>query len=104
MKAKKPTTAAKPKNKALEDAIAFFDSLSDMARQLGLSGYQVIQQWRKSGRVPSEHCTKLAQITGVSRDALVGWEPMGEIMDSEDDAQPPVGGSSGKEKMAKAVT
>lgn len=72
MKARKhPTT-----NEALERAIAHFGSLSEMARQLELSGYQVIQQWRISGRVPVPYCTPLAKLTGENRDDLVGFPPL----------------------------
>jgi len=63
-------------NDALERAIGHFDSLSDMARQLGLSGYQVIQQWRASGRVPAEHCAAVEQLTGERSEFLnsrVDW-------------------------------
>jgi DNA-binding transcriptional regulator YdaS (Cro superfamily) len=97
MKTSKPI----PQNESLERAIAHFKSLSDMARQVGVSGYQVIQQWRKSGRVPPEHCTKVAQLTGESRDDLIGWPPL-ENPDALDDVQPPVGGSSRKTKEARA--
>jgi DNA-binding transcriptional regulator YdaS (Cro superfamily) len=83
------------KNKALERAIGRFKSLSDMADQLGVSSYQVIQQWRKAGRVPPDHCTKLAKLTGESREDLVGWPPEDatDRAASSDDAQPPVGDS-----------
>jgi hypothetical protein len=88
-----------PKNEALERAIAHFKSLTDMAQQLELSGYQVIQQWRKAGRVPPDHCTKLAQLTGESREDLIGWPPLtgdGKVDRAAaiDDAQPPTGGST----------
>jgi hypothetical protein len=82
------------KNAALERAIAHFGSLSEMARALELSGYQVIQQWRRAGRVPSPHVPKLAALTGESREDLVGWPPLeSEPMSSSDDAQPPNGTS-----------
>jgi hypothetical protein len=61
-------------NQALEDAIAKFDSIADMARQMGVT-YQAIQDWRKRGRVPADRCIKLAELTGISREALVGWPP-----------------------------
>lgn len=97
------TTNHPPKNEALERAIAHFRSLTDMAQQLDLSGYQVIQQWRKAGRVPPDHCTKLAQLTGESRADLIGWPPLdgeGEIerAKASDDAQPPTGGSPAPDK------
>jgi DNA-binding transcriptional regulator YdaS (Cro superfamily) len=100
------TTKQTPKNEALERAIAHFGSLSEMARQLDVSGYQVIQQWRLSGRVPPQHCTRLAQLTGESREDLVGWPPLDdEKIDrakASDDAQPPAGGSGRKTKEARA--
>lgn len=73
-----------------------------MARQLDVSGYQVIQQWRSSGRVPPQHCTRLAQITGESRDDLVGWPPLEDNSAASDDTQPPAGGTNRKRKEAKA--
>ncbi|CAJ2721782.1 Uncharacterized protein conserved in bacteria, prophage-related [Burkholderia pseudomallei] len=88
-------TKSPPRNEALERAIASFKSLSDMARQLDLSGYQVIQQWRASGRVPPQHCTKLARLTGESRDDLVGFPPLDANPESEDDVQPVTGGTVG---------
>lgn len=88
------TTKRTPKNEALERAIAHFGSLSEMARQLGVNGYQVIQQWRASGRVPPQHCTRLAQLTGESRDDLVGWPPLEDNSAASDDVQNPTGGTS----------
>lgn len=49
-------------NEAIDTAIAHFGSLSEMARQLGLSGYTVIQQWKLAGRVPAEHCPKIERL------------------------------------------
>lgn len=40
-----------------------FGSLSAMARALNLSGYQVIQEWRRQGRVPAEHCPVVERLT-----------------------------------------
>lgn len=85
------TTKRTPKNEALERAIAHFGSLTAMARALNLSGYQVIQQWRASGRVPPQHCTELSRLTGESRDDLVGWPPIEDAAGAADDTQPPVG-------------
>lgn len=83
------------KNAALERAIAHFGSLSEMARALGLSGYQVIQQWRRAGRVPSQHVPRLAALTGERRDDLVGWPPIeNDSASASDDAQPPTGGET----------
>jgi DNA-binding transcriptional regulator YdaS (Cro superfamily) len=95
------TTKHTPKNEALERAIAHFGSLSEMARQLGVSGYQVIQQWRASGRVPPQHCTKLAQLTGEAREDLVGWPPLEDNSPSSDDAQNNPGGTSRTTKEAR---
>ncbi|MBO4119869.1 transcriptional regulator [Cupriavidus gilardii] len=50
-------------SEGLEKAIACFGSLSAMARALGLSGYQVIQEWRRQGRVPAEHCPVVERLT-----------------------------------------
>jgi hypothetical protein len=89
MNSTKPT----PKNESLERAIAHFDTLSEMARELGLSGYQVVQHWRRSGRVPPEYCTELSRLTGERREDLVGWPPTAAIesIEATDDVQPPVG-------------
>jgi hypothetical protein len=98
------TTKHTPKNEALERAIAHFGSLSATARALGLSGYQVVQQWRASGRVPPQHCTLLAELTGESRDELVGWVA-GDVVErakASDDTQPPVGGTNKDRKLARA--
>lgn len=67
--------------------------MSAMARALGLSGYQVIQSWRIAGRVPSPHVPKLAELTGESREDLVGWPVVDPIEQAKasDDVQPPVG-------------
>jgi len=65
-----------PKNPALEEAIGKFDSLADMARALGLSSYRVIQEWRRQGRVPAEHCPKIERAVGVHCEGLndrVDW-------------------------------
>ncbi len=81
-------------NPALERAIAFFGSLAEMSRQMGVT-YQAIQQWQAKGRVPSDHCTKLSQLTGESREDLIGWPPLDDdVTDragASDDVQPPVG-------------
>jgi DNA-binding transcriptional regulator YdaS (Cro superfamily) len=94
-----------PKNEALERAIAHFGSLSAMARALGLSGYQVIQSWRAAGRVPSPHVPLLAELTGESREDLVGWPPedLTERAKASDDVQPPVGGTNKSIKSARMV-
>jgi DNA-binding transcriptional regulator YdaS (Cro superfamily) len=65
-----------PKNAALEDAISKFPSLAEMARRLGLSSYRVIQEWRRQGRVPPEHCPKVERETGIPCEGLndrVNW-------------------------------
>jgi DNA-binding transcriptional regulator YdaS (Cro superfamily) len=95
------STKRTPTNEALERAIEHFGSLSEMARQLGVSGYQVIQQWRTSGRVPPQHCTKLAQLTGETREDLVGWPPLEDDSPSSDDVQNNPGGTVRKTKERK---
>ncbi|WP_250538776.1 MULTISPECIES: YdaS family helix-turn-helix protein [unclassified Caballeronia] len=60
------------KNESIERAISHFGSLSAMARELGLSSYQVIQEWRKNGRVPPEHCSAVERATGERSEALNG--------------------------------
>ncbi|CDY76138.1 hypothetical protein BGLT_05211 [Caballeronia glathei] len=57
-------------NDSLERAIKHFGTLSAMARALELSGYQVIQEWRKQGRVPAEHCSAVEAHTGVMSEML----------------------------------
>lgn len=47
----------------IEKTIEHFKSLSAVARALGLSGYQVVQQWREQGRVPAEYCPKIEELT-----------------------------------------
>jgi DNA-binding transcriptional regulator YdaS (Cro superfamily) len=94
-----------PKNEALERAIAHFGSMSAMARALGLSGYQVIQSWRLAGRVPSPHVPRLAELTGESREDLVGW-PATDVVErakASDDVQPPVGGTNKDSKLNRAA-
>jgi DNA-binding transcriptional regulator YdaS (Cro superfamily) len=91
-------------NPALERAIKKFSSTAEMARQLGVS-YQAIQDWRKRGRVPSDRCPLLSELTGESRDDLVGWPPVNvtDRIKASDDAQPPVGDPDDKlSKMAVA--
>ncbi len=64
-------------NPDLERAIAKFTSLRAMASALGLSGYQVIQEWRRQGRVPAEHCSEVEKLTGVPSEKLnsrVDWD------------------------------
>lgn len=71
-----PMNSNRPVNEALERAIAKFDSLAAMARALGLSGYQVIQEWRRQCRVPAEHCPQVERMTGVPCEELnskVDW-------------------------------
>ncbi|RQZ58131.1 Cro/Cl family transcriptional regulator [Burkholderia cepacia] len=63
-------------NPDLEEAISKFPSMTAMARDLGLSGYQVIQEWRRQGRVPAEHCPEIERFTGVRCEKLnsrVDW-------------------------------
>jgi DNA-binding transcriptional regulator YdaS (Cro superfamily) len=91
------------KNPALKRAVAKFDSIADMARQMGVS-YQAVQDWIKRGRVPADRCVLLSELTGESREELVGWPPSNIVdrLKASDDAQPPVG-SSDDEKLAKMV-
>ncbi|MFT0167518.1 YdaS family helix-turn-helix protein [Paraburkholderia mimosarum] len=65
-----------PKNAALEEAIGKFPSLAEMASRLGLSSYRVIQEWRRQGRVPADHCPPVERETGVLSEGLndrVDW-------------------------------
>ena len=48
----------------IEKTIKHFGGLSAVARALQLSGYQVVQQWAASKRVPAEHCPRIEEITG----------------------------------------
>lgn len=50
-----------------------------MARALGLSGYQVIQQWQKAGRVPARYCPMIERLTNreircEELDDTVDWQ------------------------------
>lgn len=47
----------------LDKTIKHFGGLSAVARALGLSGYQVVQQWVSASRVPAEHCTRIEELT-----------------------------------------
>jgi DNA-binding transcriptional regulator YdaS (Cro superfamily) len=47
----------------IEKIIKYFGSLSRAARALNLSGYQVVQQWKVTGRVPPEHCPYIERLT-----------------------------------------
>lgn len=47
----------------IEKTIKHFGGLSAVARALGLSGYQVVQQWVAASRVPAEHCTRIEELT-----------------------------------------
>lgn len=47
----------------IDKTIKRFGSLSAVARALGLSGYQVVQQWIATGRVPAEHCVRIEELT-----------------------------------------
>lgn len=47
----------------IERAIKHFNGLSAMARALGLSGYQVIQQWQRTGHVPPRYCPEIERLT-----------------------------------------
>ncbi|WP_093390224.1 transcriptional regulator [Rugamonas rubra] len=47
----------------IDKTIKHFGSLSAVARALGLSGYQVVQQWVSAKRVPAEHCTRIEELT-----------------------------------------
>ncbi|MFM0263298.1 carph-isopro domain-containing protein [Paraburkholderia sediminicola] len=91
-------------NQALERAVKKFSSIADMARQMDVT-YQAIQDWRKRGRVPADRCIRLAELTGESREELVGWPPSNitEQAKASDDVQPPVGGTSSDDKLAKMV-
>jgi len=92
------------RNEALERAIKKFSSIAEMARQMDVT-YQAIQDWRKRGRVPSDRCPRLAELSGESREDLVGWPPtdINERAKSSDDTQPPVGGSNESSKLQPLV-
>ncbi|WP_122894315.1 MULTISPECIES: transcriptional regulator [pseudomallei group] len=62
-----PITA---KNPAITDAIDHFKTMSEMARSLGLSGHQVIQDWVRRGIVPAEHCPEIEKATGIRCECL----------------------------------
>ncbi|WP_080414131.1 transcriptional regulator [Burkholderia ubonensis] len=64
------------KNPAITDAINHFKSMSEMARSLGLSGHQVIQDWVRRGIVPAEHCPGIEKATGIRCEHLnpkINW-------------------------------
>ncbi|MET3132884.1 DNA-binding transcriptional regulator YdaS (Cro superfamily) [Oxalobacteraceae bacterium GrIS 1.11] len=44
-------------------AIAQLGGQTAVARVLGLSGYQVVQQWIAQARVPAEYCPRMEQLT-----------------------------------------
>lgn len=52
-----------PHLEALDRAIELLGGPVATARRLNLSGYQVVQQWRRSG-VPPIHCVALERETG----------------------------------------
>ncbi|WP_250534020.1 YdaS family helix-turn-helix protein [Caballeronia sp. AZ10_KS36] len=60
-----------------------------MADAIGVSGYQVIQDWRKRGRVPPAHCKVIEQLTGERSELLNGdvdwafYRKTGAVVDSE---------------------
>lgn len=65
-----------PKNPAITEAIGHFRSMSEMARTLGLSGHQAIQDWVRRGIVPAEHCPTMEKETGVRCELLnpkINW-------------------------------
>jgi hypothetical protein len=91
-------------NQALEDAIATFDSIADMARQMGVT-YQAIQDWRSRGRVPVDRIPKLSELSGISRELLAGWPPE-DIADrnaASDDTQGLGGSVDPDDKLCKMV-
>lgn len=51
-------------NEAINRAVESFGSMAEMARQLELSSYTVIQAWKAAGRVPAEHCPKIERLSG----------------------------------------
>lgn len=63
-------------NPDIDLAIAKFPTLTAMSRALDLSGYQVIQEWRRQGRIPAEHCAAVERLTGIQSEKLnprVDW-------------------------------
>ncbi len=62
----------------IERAIEHFKGLSAMARALGVSSYQVVQQWRDSGHVPPKYCPAIERLTNreikcEELDSTVDW-------------------------------
>lgn len=50
------------KNIALSKAVSILGGVVKAASTLGLSGYQVIQQWAKA-RVPADYCPSIERVT-----------------------------------------
>lgn len=92
------------KNPALKRAVAKFESIADMARQMGVS-YQAVQDWIKRGRVPADRCVLLSELTGESREELVGWPPEDatDRAAASDDTQGVGGSVDPDDKLAKMV-
>ncbi|HGO6081867.1 TPA: transcriptional regulator [Burkholderia cenocepacia] len=100
-----------PGNRDLEAAVAAFPSMTAMARELGLSGYQVIQDWMRRGIVPAEHCPEIEKRTGIRCEKLnprIDWAYLrstaADIVDlpnrtdATGDVQPPAGMPDRKER------
>jgi len=67
------------KNPHVSHAVDQVGGLAKTAEILGLRGYQTVQQWIASGRVPAKYCAALEAASGVSRfllrpeDAALIW-------------------------------
>jgi DNA-binding transcriptional regulator YdaS (Cro superfamily) len=59
----------------LEQAICLAGGMTQMARDLDLSGHSTVYQWTKT-RVPAEKCPDIEALTGIKCEALrpdVNW-------------------------------
>lgn len=67
------------KNPFVSQAVESIGGLAKTADVLGLRGYQTVQQWIATGRVPAKYCAALEAASGVSRfklrpdDAALIW-------------------------------
>jgi len=67
------------KNPFVSQAVEHIGGLAKTADLLGLRGYQTVQQWVATGRVPAKYCAAMEAASGVSRfklrpdDAALIW-------------------------------
>lgn len=54
------------KNPSIEKAVDTLGGLSATAKVVGAKGYQTVQQWVATGRVPAKYCVKMSEASGVS--------------------------------------